>query len=209
MNFDTFKGCFSTARVNRYLLASDNSPIRSIALYKANLKVAQAFHPLLGILEVVLRNRINDVLTIHFKDVDWVINEKVGFMSDPSLRYVHKRSGEIKTNEFLKKEIANAEKRLRKTGTKITSGKIIAEQSFGFWTDLFETHHYKILLGKPIQIFHHLPSGVGRKEVSAELDKIRRFRNRIHHNEPVCFNGNTIDFTSTLIVYNSINDILN
>ncbi|MGK9123905.1 Abi family protein [Olivibacter sp. SA151] len=208
MKFEDFRQYFSAARVNRYLLATENCTIRAVKLYKANLRVSQTFHPLLGSLEVILRNRLNDVLTSYFTDPDWIINQKTGFMSDPSLRFVYKRTGEVKINDFLKKEITKAEQRLQKTRTPVTSGKIIAEQTFGFWTDLFEVHHYKLLKGKPIQIFHTLPSGYGRKEVNDELDKIRRFRNRINHNEPICFTGNTIDFSDTLDVYNSIIKIL-
>ena len=129
-------------------------------------------------------------------------------MSDPSLRYTHKRTGQHKTNDFLKNEINKAEKRLQKTRTPISSGKIIAEQTLGFWTDLFEVHHYRLLRGKPIQIFHSLPAGHGRKEVNDELDKVRRFRNRINHNEPICFSGNNIDFTEAIGVHDSITNLL-
>jgi hypothetical protein len=81
-------------------------------------------------------------------------------------------------------------------------------QPLGFWTDLFELHHYRLLRGRPIQIFSQLPSGHGRGEVFSRLNKIRQFRNRIHHNESICFNGNVIDFTYVEDVYNSIIDIL-
>ena len=77
-----------------------------------------------------------------------------------------------KTNDFLKSEIQKIEKRLRKNGTPITSGKVTAEQILGFWTDLFEVHHYKLLKGKPIKIFVSLSSGFGRKEVNDELEKV-------------------------------------
>ena len=208
MKFRDFRQYFSPARVNRYLLATGNSPGRTVKLYKANLKTSQAFHPLLGVFEVVFRNKLNDILTSHFTDPDWIINQKTGFMSDISLRFTYKRTGQQKTNDFLKKEINKAEKRLQKTRTPITSGKIIAEQTLGFWTDLFEVHHYRLLKGKPIQIFHSLPGGHGRKEVNDELDKVRRFRNRINHNEPICFSGNTIDFTEALEVHKSITNLL-
>ncbi|MEX8545959.1 MAG: Abi family protein [Mucilaginibacter sp.] len=209
MEFLNFKQYFSASRVNRYLTAAGNSTEKAVELYKANLKVSQSFHPLLGILEVVLRNRLNDILTSYFADPDWITNQKTGFMSDPSLSsYTHKRTGQTKRNDFLKVVIKRAEKRLQKTGTPITSGKIIAEQTFGFWTGLFEVHHYRLLKGKPIQIFQTLPSGFGRKEVNDELGKIRRFRNRINHNEPICFNGNAVDFTETLAVYHSITNLL-
>lgn len=208
MKLKDFKQYFSAARVNRYLIATGNSTSKAVKLYKANLKTSQAFHPLLGVFEVVLRNRLNDVLASHFADPDWIVNQKTGFMSDPSLRFTYKRTGHLKTNDFLKREIIKAEKRLQKSGTPITSGKIIAEQTLGFWTDLFEVHHYRLLRGKPIQIFNSLPAGHGRKEVIDELDNVRRFRNRINHNEPICFSGSKIDFTDTLEVHKSITNLL-
>ncbi|MFN0190240.1 MAG: Abi family protein [Bacteroidia bacterium] len=208
MKFRDFRQYFSAARVNRYLLATGNSTSKAVKLYKENLKLSQAFHPILGIFEVVLRNRLNDILTSHFTDPDWIINQKNGFMSDPSLRFTYKRTGHQKINDFLKREINKAEKRLQKTRTPITSGKIIAEQSLGFWTDLFEVHHYRLLKGKPIQIFHSLQAGHGRKEVNEELDNVRRFRNRINHNEPICFNGNVVDFNEALKVHKSIVKLL-
>jgi hypothetical protein len=208
MKLKDFKHYFSSARVNRYLIATGNSTEKTVKLYEANLKISQAFHPLLGILEVVLRNRLNDVLALYFTDPDWIINQKSGFMSDSSLRYTYKRTGVVKTNDFLKREILKAEKRLNKTQTPITSGKIIAEQTLGFWTDLFEVHNYRLLKGKPIQIFQTLPSGFGRKEVNDQLDKVRRFRNRINHNEPICFNGELIDFNETVEVHHSIINLL-
>jgi len=208
MKLKDFRHYFSSARVNRYLIATGNSTEKTVKLYKANLKISQAFHPLLGILEVVLRNRLNDVLALYFSDPDWIINQKSGFMSDSSLRYTYKRTGVVKTNDFLKREILKAEKRLNKTQTPITSGKIIAEQTLGFWTDLFEVHNYRLLKGKPIQIFQTLPSGFGRKEVNDQLDKVRRFRNRINHNEPICFNGDLIDFNETVEVHHSIINLL-
>ena len=208
MNFKDFKQYFSSARVNRYLLATGNSKTRALSLYKANLKTAQAFHPLLGVFEVVLRNRLNDILTAHFADSEWIINQKSGFMSDPSLQFKCKRTGRMKTNDFLKREINKVQMRLQKSKVPISSGKLIAEQTLGFWTDLFAVHHYRLLHGKPIQIFKSLPPGHGRKRVNEELDKVRRFRNRINHNEPICFKGGAIDFAETLAVYTSLTTLL-
>lgn len=63
MKFRDFRQYFSAARINRYLLATGNSTGRAAKLYKANLKTSQAFHPLLGVFEVIFRNRLNDILT--------------------------------------------------------------------------------------------------------------------------------------------------
>lgn len=208
MIFENFTRYFSSARVNRYLTATGNNPQRAQELYKTNLRIAQSFHPILGVLEVVIRNKINETLAAHFGDPDWIINQKHGFMSDPILTHIDKRTGRLTRNEFLKKEVENAQKRITKSGHIATSGRIIAEQTFGFWTDLFESHHYRLLAGKPIQIFSALPSRYGRKEITDDLRRIRRFRNRINHNEPVCFNGNSIDFILAKNAILSIRNIL-
>jgi hypothetical protein len=208
MNYPQFEKHFSPARANRYLVAAQGNPAKAVDLYKQNLKVAQAFHPLLGIVEVVLRNHINDHLALFFSDTDWIINQKNGFMSDPSLEYFNKKKHKMVQNHFLRKEVEKAEKQLKKKGVSITAGKIIAEQTFGFWSELFEKHYYRILKGRVIQIFSDLPKGYGRKEINRELDGIRRFRNRINHNEPICFKGTLVDFTEAAEVYQSIINIL-
>jgi hypothetical protein len=208
MRFQKIRLYLSSERINRYLTAAGNNNARTVRLYKENLKIAQAFHALLGILEVILRNRINTILSAHFTDPDWIITQKTGFMIDPSLTHVDRRTGRRVTIDFLKNSIELSERRFRRLHIPISSDKIIANQSLGFWTDLFEVHHYRLLLGRPIQIFSQLPSGYGRSEVFSRLNKIRLFRNRIHHNEPICFNGNVIDFTYVEDVYNSIIDIL-
>lgn len=208
MHFNKFRQYFSAPRVGRYMQACGNSKVRAKKLYEANLKIIQAFHPMIGVLEVVLRNRLNDILAAYFTDPDWIINQKAGFMVASSLTYVHRRTGTTRHNRYLKSEVERAEKRMRKAGVTITSGKVISEQTLGFWTDLFEVHHYKILKGRPIKIFAGLPPGYGRKEVCDELNIIRIFRNRINHNEPVCFNGNTIDFTKAQEVHQSVLNIL-
>jgi hypothetical protein len=209
MNFNEFNSHISSHRISRYLTASTGNKARAKSLYKANLSVSQSFYSLLSITEVILRNNLNNNLSVHFADPNWISTQKTGFMVDPSLTYQHKRTGVPKTNRFLFGEVEKAERRIRKKRVAVTSGRIIAEQTFSFWSDLFTVHHYKLLKGKPIQIFNHLPAGIGRKEVYDKLNEIRLFRNRIYHNEPVCFVGNTINFYHCEQNYQNIVDVLN
>jgi hypothetical protein len=207
MKFQKIRQYLSAPRINRYLVASGNNIPKANKLYKANIKVVQAFHPLISLLEVILRNRINDILVAYFTDPDWIQNQKTGFMNHPSLRYRNKHTGNITVNDFLKKEVDRVEKRIRASGKTITSAKIIAEQNFSFWTNMFEVCHFKILHGQPIKIFKTIPKGYGRKDFCYELNKIRSFRNRINHNEPVCFDSHTVSFTYAREVYAAIINI--
>lgn len=208
MRFQKVQLYLSSSRIDRYKISTGNRLTKSVKLYKANLKISQSFHPILGILEVVLRNKISIILSGYFVDPDWIINQKTGFMIDPSLTYRDRRTGRMVTNDYLKTSIEKSENRFRRIRIPATSGKIIADQTLGFWTNLFELSHYRILRGRPIQIFNHLPSGIGRIQVCDRLNKIREFRNRINHNEPICFNGNNIDFNYVEDVYNSIIEII-
>jgi len=214
MNYKKFELHFSKPRINRYYYAAGSSRTKAIHMYKQNLLVAQAIHPVLGIFEVVLRNSIDTALCKHFQDDNWILNQKNGFMTDSHLLFMGKQSQEFKRNDFLKKEVLKAEQKLKmkylKTPwTSITPGNIIAEQSFSFWTNFFEAYHFKILKGKPIQIFNNLPHGVGRKEIFQKLNAIRQFRNRINHNEPICFVNNKFSSLEIEAIHQSIYELLN
>lgn len=204
MNYESFVACLSEARMRRYLLATGEIPEKAIKLYQDNLRISKAFHPLLSVFEVVLRNRIDHVLSNYFDDTNWVMNQKSGFMADASLTFFDKRTGKLVLNQYLRKEVEKAEQRLERSGANITSGRIIAEQSLGFWTSMFDLTYYRALKGRPIQIFQDLPRGYGRKQINEALESVRVFRNRINHNEPICFEANRIDFTGAIQLHKTI-----
>ena len=170
MKFTEIEKHLSKPRINRYLHICGNKT-KAIKLYKAKIKLSQAFHPLLGVIEVALRNNINEALTAYFGDSDWIINQKTGFMASPTLRG---------TKFYLKTEVERTERKLRQRGLAVSSGKIIAEQTFGFWTDLFEPHHFRLIGASSMNAFSNLPTASNRIAVSVKLRKIRKFRNRIN-----------------------------
>lgn len=200
MQYQKLEFYISKPRLDRFLTACGGSKTRAQHLYQANLKVAESFYAVLNLFEVFLRNRINTELSIYFSNPDWILTEKNGFMNDYSL---------IGTKFYLKKEVLSAERRLTVRRKPISAGLVIAEQSLGFWTSLFNTHHYRVLSGSVIHCFPHKPSHVQRKQLNLILNDIRDFRNRIYHNEPVCFIGNNIDFSKVLQIRNNIYDVLN
>lgn len=104
----------------------------------------------------------------------------------------------------MKKSIEKSENKLHRYGLPLSSGKIISNQNFGFWAELFELTFYRILSGRPMQISTNLPPNTNRIDVMNRLDKIRSFRNRISHNEPISSHNNTIDFSNAIDVYDTI-----
>jgi len=185
----------SKPRLDRFLVSCSNSQERALKLYDANLRVSQAFYPIMNLLETFLRNSINDKLSVRFGDTAWIINQKSGFMNDPSLR----------PKFWIKAQVIKAEANTRGT---ITPGKIVAEQTFGFWTSLFEPRHYRLISGYVIHCFPYKPSQVNRTYIASALKEIREFRNRIYHNEAICFNNITIDFSHARFIKNEIYNLL-
>jgi hypothetical protein len=195
MDYDKLENFVSKPRLDRYLVSCGNSKERAKNLYEANIMLCQAFYPVLNLFETFLRNSINDKLSSYFTDDAWIINQKAGFMSDPSLAPKY----------GLKSQIINAENNTRGT---ITPGKIVSEQTFGFWTSFFDRRHYRLIRGHVIHCFPHKPSTINKDDIANMLRDIREFRNRIYHNEAICFNNITIDFAHAKLVKDEIYKLL-
>lgn len=195
MNYIKLEQFVSKPRLERYLYCCLNSQTRALELYKANLNVSQAFYPILNLIETFLRNNINNQLSQHFANSDWIIHQKNGFMNDPSLGPKY----------WLKNQIEKAEKN---TKGRITAARIISEQTFGFWTCLFEPSHYKLISGYVIHCFPNKPRQINRNNILKNLNEIREFRNRIYHNEAICFNKMNIDFAQAIKTKKLIYEIL-
>lgn len=188
----------SQPRLNRFLKAADNSKSKAQKLYRINLRTSQAFYPVLNLFEIFLRNIIYYQVSSYLANPNWIIREKNGFMSDTSLRRSH---------YYLKSCIQKAEKTIKRRGGTITPGKIIAEQSLGIWTSFFDPHHYRLIGGVVIHCFPNKPAHINRSAISKKLNRIREFRNRVYHNEPICFDGNKVDFSEAISIKNEIYEL--
>lgn len=199
----------SANRIQKYEQVCGGDKQKVLKLYQTNLRLSQAFYPLLSLFEVVLRNAINEELTGYFSDPDWIINEQAGFMSSPSLLRYDLIKKKTVPNNFMKKKVSEVIKDLHGSHTQ---GKIIANLTFGFWTAFFDVPHYKILLGRPIKIFSKLPPYCNRNIVYQKLKRINDFRNRVYHNEAIIFtsdaSGNVVfDLYKLKDIYIDINEL--
>jgi uncharacterized coiled-coil DUF342 family protein len=133
-------------------------------LYQSNLEISQAFYSSLSILEVSLRNSIHEKFKKHYGKTDWY--------------------NELPTE--LKQQVIEVEKRLIKSRKEVTTDRIIAELNFGFWTTLFNRNNAKFLWKPLLKSFSNIPNDFRKRtKVSASLNRIRTFRNRIYHYEPI------------------------
>lgn len=173
MTEQQLKYYLSNPRLNVYLAKTNNDFDKAYRLYKANIELSGAFYPVLSVLEISLRNTVNETLKQHFQDEYWFKNslpiEFLPFVSEA----IQKLTAQRKT---------------------ITADRIIAELNFGFWNRLFN-RYYASLFWKPLRlIFKNTPKHLRQRNTIADiLYRIRTLRNRIYHYEPIFGNLQDIE----------------
>ena len=190
MNLQKIQESLSKPRFERYLVACGNDSRKALGLYRLNLKLAKEFHPFVGTFEVILRNRLDLEIAKGLGDVNWTVK------------------CQNKLPQFMKAEVVKAENRLKKRGGLVTHSKLVSDQNLGFWTESFEKHSFGMLKGSPIYCFRLRPKGVNRDTLSLKLNAVRRFRNRINHNDPICFQGSKIDFSDAKSTYRHLCELI-
>ena len=158
----TLDELLSPARMAPYLAARAADRDRALALYDWNSRVSAAFFESLHLLEVGLRNAI-DLTASRRIGPDWL---------GPASPVLTPRS---------RRAVAVA---LRHAGgAAVPRGKIVAELPFGFWWSLLSDEYNRRLWQPAVQ--HAFDRQVRRRRLHAELDELRRLRNRIAHHEPI------------------------
>lgn len=114
-----------------------------------------------------------------------------------------------KSHYYLRNCVQKTETKLQRRAIPLTSGKIISDQTLGFWLAFFLSHHYSLVGGQPIHIFPNKPTNENRASIYDKLDKIKDFRNRVNHCEPVCFVGHNVDCNDALFIRTTIYNMIN
>ena len=167
-----FEKVFSEKRMERYFILYPNDESRAVKHYQSNIKLTEAFYTSLSVLEVALRNALSRELKTMTGRDDWYVI----FANTPGL-----------TN--LNKYITQATKQIAGRHEQITTSKIIAELTLGFWVSLLNAEYERLLWKDLRRAFPYIPKkDRKRKNVSAPLNRFRAFRNRVFHNESICWN---------------------
>lgn len=199
MNITKYELLFSQLRFSKYLNSCNGNVEDAISLYKYNIQASQALYPLISVFEVSLRNGIDRVLIKHFRDHNWLLTKRHEFANHPNMVYKDSR-GNIVSDEFFAARLKKTEARLTHLGIPISHGKLLAELTFGFWVKFFDTSAIKVLRGAPLDAFVNKP----HKKlalVHSHLNTVVTLRNRIAHNEPICFNNTGNICLSTIDSY--------
>ncbi len=167
-----FEKVFSEKRMERYFILYPNDESRAVKHYQSNIKLTEAFYTSLSVLEVALRNALSRELKTMTGRDDWYVI----FANTPGL---------TKLNKY----VTQASKQIAGRHEQITTSKIIAELTLGFWVSLLNAEYERLLWKDLRRAFPYIPKkDRKRKNVSAPLNRFRAFRNRVFHNESICWN---------------------
>lgn len=90
--------------------------------------------------------------------------------------------------------ITQASKQITGRHETITPSKIIAELTLVFWVSLLNSEYERELWKDLRRAFPFIPKkDRQRKNVSAPLNTFRIFRNRVFHNESICWNLDRVE----------------
>ncbi|UAA40675.1 Abi family protein [Paraneptunicella aestuarii] len=153
----------SEERFKPYLLKAGHDKTYAFNLYLYNARLAKAFLFPLHILEVTLRNRINDIFQTRFGE-GWHTEHQ----------FLSKLNQE--STASLTKAIARSPKN--------TTPDIVSTLTFDFWSNLFRDDYDRdFWQSSMVDLLPHVAKT--RKEFQHNIKNINRFRNRIAHHEPI------------------------
>lgn len=160
----------SPPRISTYLHALQVRPPsldKALELYVWNGQLGAALLTPISVCEVVFRNAVDDALTaLHGPNWPWIQGFYLSLPQRGREALVEARS----------------------KPTSISTGKVIAELSFGFWENMFKASFDAALWTPHLAwVLPNLamPAYLGRGHVHTELVKLRKLRNRIAHHEPL------------------------
>ena len=159
------RAALSEPRFRTYLLAGGYDENYAIALYLYNARLSKAFLFPLHVVEVTLRNAIDEMLCSLYGDA-WT--------SNPA--FYHVLSAE--SYGSLEKAKERARSPLR--------SQIVATLTFDFWSNLFRPEYDRPLWQVNLHTtLPNCPAHFTRPDVQSRVRDINQFRNRIAHHEPI------------------------
>lgn len=167
-----FEKVFSNKRLERYFKLYPQDEAKAILHYQCNLRLAESFYVSLSVFEVTLRNALSRELETMTGRQDWY----AVFPNTPGLANMNRY-------------ITQANKQIAGRHESSTPSKVVAELTLGFWVSLLNSEYERILWKDLRRAFPFMPKKQRqRKNVSAPLNTFRTFRNRVFHNESICWN---------------------
>lgn len=160
-------GQLSDKRYSTYLKGAGHDDEFAFQLYLYNARLAKSFLFPLHVVEVVLRNGIDEVLSHRF-GAQW-------HQSDAFLGILTAES-----SASLRKAILRASR-----DGKVLKDDVVSHLTFDFWSNLFRPEYDRPLWQAGMRLLLPGAPTTTRAEFQPRVARINRFRNRIAHHEPI------------------------
>jgi hypothetical protein len=169
MTFVEYEKALSKPRIGKYLSACGGDKNKALILYRYNIKLCQKFYGWLGVLEVVLRNAVDDHFKEQLGDSDWLVTQATsGFLVNYQTKIFDEYTNLLRDGRY-------------------NHDRLVSSLSLGVWVFMFSKACYRNSGQTLLRIFPNKTPGLGQSEIHKELHRIRSFRNRIAHHESLCF----------------------
>ncbi len=148
-------------RLEKY---QNKSSLSTIEFYNYNIQLCESLYPAFNYLEIVLRNKVDKVLSIQI-DEDWLFDDS-------------------NFTNYGKSELKKAKNKLIKAHKPINKDYLISELNLGFWTSLFMKDYNNLIWQKFPMSLQEIFNGAkvyNNKRVITNLKVIREYRNRVFH----------------------------
>jgi len=181
MGVDLVLDMLPRERLTPYLLATGHHRDAALALYAWNLRISESFYPLLSVTEIALRNTVAARIRAVYGGVWW---------DDPGF---HDVIGPKAKGIVLKA-------RNKRLGEKrrITHGCMVAELTFGFWSNML-LPKYEARFWTPLATpFPEIPDAVSLADLAQRCSAVTILRNRIFHHEALLRRDVSMDYKNTV-----------
>ena len=181
MTYKQFENIVSARRMERYLIACHGDTKQARRLYRMNMRLACEMFIVVSGFEIALRNAIHNKVSARLGD-DWL---------GRSVR----KGGIFYTLPIkAKRNIISTAKKL-KENNKYDSDQMVASMEFGTWKYMFSKIQYEATGQCLLKIFPKKPKSskeqhYDRRFFFNELDHVNSLRNRLAHDEAICFTHN-------------------
>jgi hypothetical protein len=196
VNYPGIAAALSAERLRPYLRRVQNNQLEALMLYHRNVVLSESLYPILQLVEVTFRNNFEQHLKSTYGS-NWFIDPAFqGRLKAFDLATIRKAETKLKDAN-----LALLRKKPKATPKAITSGRIVAELNFGFWTNLISNQYSGLFFGPAARILFPyeplLSAGKARndleKAVNSMLRNVRHLRNRVFHHEPILHDGKLWD----------------
>ena len=158
----------SSKRYSTFLKKAGHKDDFAFQLYLYNARLAKAFLFPLHVVEVVLRNAIDEILCSQYSS-QWHLDANfLSILTEESLATLNK-----------------ARTRASKRGALPQKDDLVSRLTFDFWSNLFRPEYDRSLWQTNIKSLFPLNPTITRASLQALAISINNFRNRIAHHEPI------------------------